>query len=146
MTGEVKPIPEGYHSVTPYLVVENAERLMDFLKKAFGAVEVHRTAGPDGSIRHAEARIGDSMIMMGQARAPWTPRPAMLYLYVPDVDATYAKALAAGGKAAQEPTTHFYGDRSGAVDDSQGNQWWMATHVEDVPPEELQRRAEAQQS
>jgi PhnB protein len=144
--GTVKPIPEGYHTVTPYLVVKDAGSLLDFLKKAFGAVEVHRNAGPDGSIRHAEARLGDSMIMMGQARDQWTPRPAMLYLYVPDVDATYAKAVAAGGKSVQEPTTHFYGDRSGAVEDSQGNQWWIAAHVEDVSAEEIERRARAQQA
>jgi len=144
MTEKVMPVPEGYHSVTPYLVVKDAGALMDFLERAFGAVEIHRTSGPDGSIRHAEARIGDSMIMMGQARDSSTPRPAMLYLYLPDVDAAYAKAVGAGGKSIQEPTTHFYGDRSGAVEDSQGNQWWIATHVEDVSPEEIERRARAQ--
>jgi PhnB protein len=130
--------------VTPYLTVENADLLMDFLKNAFGAVEVHRTAGPDGSIRHAEARVGDSMIMMGRAHDEWTPRPAMLYVYVPDVDAAYAKALAAGGKPIQRLTTEFYGDKRGAVEDSQGNQWWIATRLEDVSAEEIQRRAQAQ--
>jgi len=139
----VKPIPDGYRTVTPYLTVEDAARLLEFLKQAFGAVETFRMSGPDGSIRHAEARIGDSMVMIGQARDQWRPRPGTIYLYVPDVDATYKRALAAGAKSTQEPATHFYGDRSGGVEDSQGNVWWIATHVEDVPPDEMERRARA---
>lgn len=144
MTTNVKPVPDGYHTVTPYLTVNDAAGLLTFVRQAFGAVETYRMTGPDGAIRHAEVRIGDSMVMVGQARDEWTPRPASLYLYVPDVDATHRAAVAAGGRSIQEPTTHFYGDRSGAVEDSQGNQWWIATHVEDVSPEEIERRAAAQ--
>ena len=144
MTSNVKPVPEGYHTVTPYLTARDAAGLLEFARKAFGAVETCRMSAPDGAIRHAEVRIGDSMVMVGQARDEWQPRPASLYLYVPDVDATYRQAVVAGGRSIQEPTTHFYGDRSGAVEDSQGNQWWIATHVEDVSPEEIERRAKAQ--
>jgi PhnB protein len=141
MAGTVKPVPDGYHTVTPYLTVANVAPLLDFLKQAFGAEEKEKMAGPDGTIRHAEVRIGDSVVMMGQAGDQWKARPATLYLYVPDVDAVYQRALAAGGKSIQELQTHFYGDRTGAVQDSQGNHWWIASHVEDVPPEEMQRRA-----
>lgn len=141
---QVKPVPDGYHTVTPYLTAADAAGLLDFVKKAFGAVETYRMAAPDGAIRHAEVRLGDSMVMVGQARDEWLPRPASLYLYVPDVDATYRSAVAAGGRSIQEPTTHFYGDRSGAVEDAEGNAWWIATHVEDVSPEEIGRRAAAQ--
>lgn len=141
---QVKPVPDGYHTVTPYLTVKDAAAQLEFLTRAFGAVETYRMRGPDGAVRHAEVRIGDSMVMVGQARDEWQPRPASLYLYVPDVDATYRSAVAAGGRTIQEPTTHFYGDRSGAVEDAEGNSWWIATHVEDVPPEEIGRRAAAQ--
>jgi uncharacterized glyoxalase superfamily protein PhnB len=140
MAAAVKPVPEGYHTITPYFTVANAAKLLEFLKQAFGAEETFRMAGPDGAIRHAEARIGDSVVMIGQARDQWKPSPNTLYLYVPDVDATYGKALAAGARSIQEPTTYPYGDRSGGVEDSQGNTWWIATHVEDVSPEELERR------
>jgi len=140
----VKPVPEGYHTVTPYLTVESVEKVLDFVKKAFDATETYRMARPDGSVGHAEVRIGDSMVMMGQARDEWKPRPGSLYLYVPDVDASYKRAVAAGGKPLREPTTQFYGDRSGGVEDPVGNQWWIATHVEDVPPEEIERRAAQQ--
>lgn len=141
MAPAVKPVPDGYHTVTPYITVADAGAVLDFVTRAFGAVEVFRMAGPDGAVRHAEARIGDSMVMIGQARGEWHPRPATLYLYVDDVDATYAQALAAGGRSLRAPENQFYGDRSGGVEDAQGNQWWLATHVEDVPPDELARRA-----
>lgn len=136
----VKPIPEGYHTVTPYLTVADAEAQMDFLKRAFGGAETYRHADDKGKVTHAEVRIGTSMLMIGQAREQWTPRPATLYLYVEDVDAVYQRAVAAGGKSLREPTNEFYGDRNSAVEDSQGNQWWIGTHVEDVSPEEVQRR------
>jgi uncharacterized glyoxalase superfamily protein PhnB len=139
----VKPIPEGYHTVTPYLVVEGVPKLIEFVKAAFGAREVHRTAMPDGSIMHAEVQIGDSHVMMGEARAGITPMPAMLYLYVPDVDAVYERAVRAGGTSIAKPTDQFYGDRSGGVRDACGNQWWIGTHTEDVPADELARRAAA---
>jgi PhnB protein len=136
----VKPIPDGYHTVTPYLVVADAEAQIDFLKRAFGADETYRHHDDKGKVSHAEVRVGNSMLMIGQARDQWTPKPAMFYLYVEDVDAVYKRAVEAGAKPAQEPADQAYGDRSGGVEDSQGNQWWVGTHIEDVSPEEIQRR------
>jgi len=136
----VNPIPEGYHTVTPYLTVADAAAQIDFLKRAFGAKETFRHADDKGNVSHAEVRVGTSMIMIGQARGQWTPRPAILYLYVEDVDAVYKRAVEAGGKPVQAPADQAYGDRSGGVEDSQGNQWWIGTHIEDVSPEEIQRR------
>lgn len=137
----VKPIPDGYHSITPYLVVHGAAKIIDFAKQAFAATEVTRMPGPDNTIAHAELRIGDSVLMIADASGPVAARPVNLLLYVPDVDETYGRALAAGGKSEREPANQFYGDRSAGVIDPAGNQWWLATHVEDVTPEELQRRA-----
>ncbi len=139
----VKPIPEGYHSVTPYLIVPGLAKLIEFMKQAFGAVEIERMEGPGGRIMHAEVRIGDSIIMMGEPMGEWTPMPTMLYLYMNDCDATYKRAIQAGATAAQEPADQFYGDRNAGVKDSSGNLWWLATHKEDVSLEELKRRAEA---
>ena len=139
----VKPIPEGFRTVTPYLVAADAAALIDFIKKGLGGQEKFVMRRPDGSIGHAEMTIGDSNVMIGQAGGPNNAFPAMLYLYVPDVDAAFARAVAAGAKPLHEPATMFYGDRHGAVVDANGNQWWVATHVEDVPPDELQRRAQA---
>lgn len=139
----VKPIPEGHHSVTPYLVVPGVAKLIDFLKRAFEAKEIHRTTRPDGTIMHAEVRIGDSMVMMGEARGEWKPMPGAIYLYVNDTDATYKRALRAGATSVMEPADQFYGDRNAGVKDPVGNHWWIATHKEDVPPEELAKRAEA---
>jgi uncharacterized glyoxalase superfamily protein PhnB len=139
----VKAIPDGYHTVTPYLVTEDVARVLDFAKRAFGATEVEKHTDEKGRIQHAAARIGDSMIMLGEANEQWKAMPCMLHLYVPDVDATYKRAMAAGGKSVREPTTEFYGDRSAGVIDPAGNQWWMATHVEDVSPEEMEKRMKA---
>jgi PhnB protein len=140
----VKPIPEGYHSVTPYLAVEGADTLLEFVKRAFDA-EVHECMRrPDGTIQHAEVKIGDSIVMLGEATDRWKPMPSTLYLYVNDADATYRRALAASATSVMEPATQFYGDRNAGVQDPTGNYWWIATHVEDVPPDELKRRAEAQ--
>jgi PhnB protein len=136
----VKPIPEGYHTVTPYLTVADAEAQIDFLKKAFGGEETYRHKDNQGRVSHAEVRVGNSMLMIGQARDQWTPRPAMFYLYVEDVDAVYKRAVEAGAKPVQEIANQAYGDRSGGVEDSLGNQWWIGTHIEDVSPEEIQRR------
>ncbi|HET8666572.1 MAG TPA: VOC family protein [Terriglobales bacterium] len=136
----VKPVPEGYHTVTPYLIIDGVDKVLEFLKRAFGAEVTERIADDSGAVRHAEVKIGDSVIMMGQARDQWKPRPSAFYLYLPDVDAVYQRALQAGGTSLQEPTNQFYGDRSGGVEDAAGNQWWIATHVEDVSREELQRR------
>jgi uncharacterized glyoxalase superfamily protein PhnB len=121
-------------------VVADAEAQIDFLKKAFGAEETFRHKDDKGRVSHAEVRVGNSMLMIGQARDQWTPKPAMFYLYVEDVDAVYKRAVEAGGKSIHEPTNQAYGDRSGGVEDSLGNQWWVATHVEDVSPEEIERR------
>jgi uncharacterized glyoxalase superfamily protein PhnB len=136
----VKPIPDGYHTVTPYLVVADAEAQIDFLKKAFGAEETFRHKDDKGKVSHAEVRVGNSMLMIGQARDQWTPKPAMFYLYVEDVDAVYKRAVEAGGKPIHEPVDQAYGDRTGGVEDLLGNQWWVGTHVEDVSPEEIERR------
>jgi PhnB protein len=139
----VKPIPDGYHSVTPYLTVQGAAKLIDFLKQAFEAQEIERLTRPDGAIGHAEVRIGDSIVMMGEAGGEWTPMPGALYLYVNDVDATYKRALQVGAVSTMEPMDQFYGDRSAGVKDPSGNQWWIATHKEDLSPEELAKRAQA---
>jgi PhnB protein len=139
----VKPIPEGYHTVCPYLVVDDANAQLEFVQRAFGArvVEVHKE--PGGRIMHADVMIGDSHVMLGQASPEWKAMPAMIHLYVSDCDAMFSSAIAAGATSVREPRTEFYGDRSGGVRDVNGNQWWMATHVEDVSPEEIGRRAEA---
>ncbi len=139
----VTPIPEGYHTVTPYLVVQGVPKLIDFLKQAFDAQEIMRMPRPDGTIMHAEVRVGDSAVMMGEARGEFKPMPGSLYLYVDDTDATYQRALQAGATSLMEPADQFYGDRHAGVVDAVGNHWWIATHIEDVLPEELARRAEA---
>jgi PhnB protein len=139
----INPRPDGYHSVTPYLVVDGAARVIEFLKQVFDAQEVMRLAAPGGRIGHADLRIGDSMVMLGDARPGHPAMPAMLYVYVDDVDAAYQRAMRAGAPSEQAPTDQFYGDRSGAVKDPCGNLWWIATRIEDVTPDELRRRAEA---
>ena len=139
----VKPIPDGYHTVTPYLTVQGVPKLIDFLKQAFEAQEIERMTQPDGTIGHAEVRIGDSVVMMGEARDEWKPMPSGIYLYVNDTDAVYKRALQAGATSIMEPADQFYGDRSAGVKDSSGNHWWIATHKEDVSPEELKKHAQA---
>ena len=137
----VKPIPEGLHTVTPYLVVSGVAKLIDFLKQAFDATEMHRSTRPDGTVMHAQVKIGDSPIMMGEVWGEFPAKAGSLYLYVPDTDAVYKRALAAGAVSIMEPMDMFYGDRNGGVRDFAGNEWWIATHIEDVPPAELERRA-----
>jgi len=139
----VRPIPEGFHTVTPYLVVKDAAQLIDFVKAAFDAAEVERMLDASGRISHAEVRVGDSIIMLSQATEKFPATTAMLYVYVSDCDATYKKAVAAGGTSLMEPADQFYGDRNAGIADANGIQWWIATHVEDVAPEELARRAKA---
>ena len=140
----VKPIPEGYHTVTPYLVVDDVERLLSFLKEGLGAIETHPIMRrPDGKVMHAEVKVGDSHIMMGEPMKPSDLRPATLYLYVADTDVVYNRAMKAGGESVMTPANQFYGDRNAGVRDPTGNVWWIATHVEDVTPKELMRRAEA---
>ena len=123
----VKPIPDGFHSVTPYLIVEGVPGLIDFLKAAFEAKEIHRTDLPDGRVMHAQLQIGDSMVMMGEAMEGFP----------------YKQALEAGGKSLMEPADQFYGDRNAGVKDPTGNTWWIGTHVEDVDQKEIVRRAQA---
>ncbi len=142
----VKPIPEGYHSVTPYLVVPGVAGVIDFLRHTFGAEEVHeRMTRPDGAVMHAEVQIGNSRIMMGEPAGPFPAMPGSLYVYVEVTDAAYRRALEAGGVSLMEPADQFYGDRNAGVKDPAGNYWWIGTHVEDVPPEEMSRRAQQHQ-
>jgi PhnB protein len=138
----VKPIPDGYRTVTPYIVADGAANVIEFLKKAFDAEEIKCSRAPDGKVLCAEMRIGDSMVMLTDPGAEWKPMPGSFYLYVKDTDAAYRKAMAAGGASLMEPADQFYGDRNAGVKDPTGNLWWLATHIEDVPPAELARRAE----
>jgi uncharacterized glyoxalase superfamily protein PhnB len=143
MSNKVKAVPEGYHTITPYLIVDGADKLIEFLKAAFGATVTMTMTQPDGKIGHTELRIGDSVLMMSEARAEWHAMPIMLYLYVEDADATYQKAIDAGATSIMPVKDQFYGDRSGGVKDMCGNQWFIGTHKEDLSPEELNRRHEA---
>jgi PhnB protein len=139
----VKPVPDGFHTVTPYLVVDDAAKLIEFLKRGFGAEEMHRSKRPDGKIMHAQVRIGDSMIMLADGNESHPPEPCSLYLYVPDVDAVYRRAIAAGGTSILEPADMFYGDRNAGVKDASGVRWWIGTHKEDMTEAELEKRAAA---
>ena len=139
----VKPVPDGFHTLTPYLIVEGVPKLINFLEKAFDAKVKHCSKRPDGTIMHAEVQIGNSIAMMGEASDQWKALPCALYMYVVDADATYKRALEAGATSLMEPADQFYGDRNGGVKDPVGNLWWIGTHKEDVSPEEIARRAEA---
>ena len=139
----VKKIPDGYHSVTPYIVCEGVGKVIDFIVKAFDAREIDRMARPDGKVMHAEVKIGDSTIMFGEPLEPAKARPGSVYMYVEDTDAVYKRAIEAGGKSVMEPADQFYGDRNAGVTDQSGNYWWIATHIEDVSKEEISKRAEA---
>ncbi|MSR53459.1 MAG: VOC family protein [Gemmataceae bacterium] len=139
----VTPIPAGYHTVTPYMTVRGLKQMLEFVQKAFDASIVGTTQGPDSTIWHAAFRIGDSMLMAGEASEKWPAMPTAIYLYVPDTDATYKQALAAGAESVREPADQFYGDRNCGVKDMCGNFWWLGTHFEDVALEEVQRRATA---
>ena len=149
----VKPIPDGYHTATPYLIVKGAARAIEFYKQAFGATELMRLEGPGGRVGHAEIKIGDSPIMLADefpemgAVSPQSPGGGSsvgLCLYVADVDARFDRAVAAGAKVRRPVKDQFYGDRSGTLEDPFGHVWTIATHTEDVPPEEINRRFEAQ--
>jgi len=142
MATKVKPVPEGYHTVCSYIVADGIARLIDFTKQVFDAKEVHVSRRPDGSVMHAEIKIGDSIIMMGEGQGI-KKFPAMLHLYLEDCDAVYQRAMQAGAKSIREPVNQPYGDRSGGVEDEWGNQWWISTHIEDVSSEELERRMQA---
>jgi uncharacterized glyoxalase superfamily protein PhnB len=137
----VKPIPDGYSTLTPFIVAEDAAKLCAFLEQAFGASHVHPPSKrPDGSIAHAEMQVGSSRVMIGGATDPAMLMPAMLYMYVEDCDAAFKRAVEAGAETIMPLADMFYGDRHGGIKDAWGNQWWIATHVEDVEPAELERR------
>jgi PhnB protein len=143
---KAKPIPEGYHSITPYLIIKGASKAIDYYKKAFDATEIMRMAAPDGTVGHAELKIGDSIFMMGEEmpqmgyRAPQGSSPVGLMVYVEHVDRVFQQAIAAGGRVDKEVKDQFYGDRSGTLYDPFGHMWTIATHVEDVSEEEMKRR------
>ncbi len=147
----VKPIPDGYHTITPYLIIDGAARALEFYKRAFGAVEKFRMSGPDGRVGHAEIQIGDSHLMLADEHPERNIRGPVsiggnsvsLLLYVKDVDAQFMKAIEAGAKEKMPVQDQFYGDRSGTLTDPFGHVWTIATHKEDVSHEEMQRRIEA---
>ena len=151
MAGKVKAIPDEYPRVTPYLVVEGAAAAIDFYTKVFGAKERMRMPAPGGKIGHAEIEIGNSMVMLADAnpqmghKSPKTlgGSPISLLVYVENADDTVKRAVAAGGKVVRPVENQFYGDRMGGIEDPYGHQWYVATHVEDVSPEEMKRRMEA---
>ena len=146
----VKKIPDGHNTVSPYLIVDNGERALDFYKRAFGATETFRHKAPDGKIGHAEIRIGDTVVMIADefpdfdAHGPkkFGGSPVSMHLYVEDVDAVAAKAVAAGATVKRPVADQFYGDRLGTFLDPFGHTWHISTHIEDVPMDELSRRAE----
>ncbi|MGH7863893.1 MAG: VOC family protein [Candidatus Binataceae bacterium] len=138
----VRAVPEGYHAVTPFLNVKGAVKLIDFLKQAFGAEEIMRMPGPGGLLMHAEVNIGNSRLMLSEATRSEPDRSAF-YLFVSDADALYKRAVAAGASSQSEPRDEFWGDRIAIVKDPFGNTWFIATHKEDVPPEEMAKRAAA---
>ena len=146
----VKPIPEGYHSVTPYLIVKGGAKAIEFYKKAFGATEIMRLEGTGGSLGHAEIRIGNSPVMLADEypemgfRSPQTLGGAgvSLMVYVEQVDAVFQRAIATGAKELRAVQNQFYGDRSGTLQDPFGHVWTISTHVEDIPPEEMHRRSQ----
>ena len=153
---KVSPIPQGYHSITPYLVIKGAAQAIEYYKKVFGATEVVRMNGPDGKVGHAELKIGDSLIMLADENpsmgAGYTSAtsigasPVSLYLYLPDVDNAIERAAAAGARIIRPAKDQFYGDRSGFIQDPFGHLWGIATHVEDVSPEEMKERMKKMQA
>ncbi len=140
VTSKVNPIPQDYGTVTPYLIVNGVPRLIDFLKETFHAEERARINDKEDHVGHAEVKIGNSMVMMADSTPQYTPIPSQLYVYVDNVDDAYRRAMKAGGTSEQEPTTQFYGDRTAAVKDPTGNVWWIATRVEDLSPQEMEKR------
>ena len=147
----VKPIPDGYHSITPYLSIKGAADAIEFYKQAFGAIEIYRLAMPTGEIGHAEIKIGDSSLMLADPcdetafRSPQSLGGSTvgIHLFVKDVDAQFAQAVAAGAKVVKPVEDQFYGDRNGTLEDPFGHVWFLSTHVEDLTPDEISARAEA---
>jgi PhnB protein len=153
MTDNVKHIPEGYHTATPYLIAKNASAAIEFYKKAFGAIETERLTDDSGAIRHGEFRIGDSMFMITDEHPEFPAwqgplsrggTPVHIYLYVEDVDAVFGQAISSGATELLPVQDQFYGDRSGGITDPFGHVWYISTRVENVSPEEIMRRAAAQ--
>jgi PhnB protein len=148
MPNKVQPIPKGYHTVTPYLIINGAAKAIDFYKKAFGASEIMRMPGPDGKIGHAEIKIGDSPIMMADENPQMgqkSPKalgstPVSVVLYVEDADKVFNQAVSAGAKSVRPMKDQFYGDRMGTLEDPFGHVWSIGTHVEDVSPQEMKKR------
>jgi PhnB protein len=151
MAKKAQAIPKGYHTVTPSIVVAGADKAIDFYTKAFGAEEIMRFPGPDGAIMHAEIRIGDSIVMLGDempeqgGRSPksFGGTPVSFFVYREDVDAAWDQAVNAGAKTVMPLADQFWGDRTGCLEDPFGHRWWLAQHVQDLTPEELQRNAES---
>ena len=151
MKTKIKPVPDGYHTATPYLIITNAAKAIEFYKEVFGATELTRLALPDGKVGHAEIQIGDSRIMLADEFPEWDARSpqtiggsaVFIMLYVDDVDAFVARAVAGGAKLFKPVEDQFYGDRSGSITDPFGHKWTIATHKEDVSPEEMKKRASA---
>ncbi len=149
MANNVKPIPDGYHTITPYLIVNGAAEAIEFYKKAFGAVEMFRLPGTDGKVGHCELKFGDSVIMLADeypdmgARGPKTigGSPVQMFMYVGDVDTVFNNAVEAGAKIVRELEDKFYGDRAGGLEDPFGHTWYLATHVRDVSPEEIEQKS-----
>jgi uncharacterized glyoxalase superfamily protein PhnB len=150
MAKKVNPIPQGYHTVTPSLMIDGADRAIDFYQKAFGAVEDSRFAGPDGRIMHAQIRIGDSVLMLGDespehgARGPrsYGGTPVAFFIYSDNVDAAWKQAVGAGATEYVPLADQFWGDRAGCLEDPFGHRWWLAQHIQDLSPEELRQKAE----
>ena len=146
----VKPIPDGYHTVTPYLIVDDAAAAIDFYSRALGAVELMRVAGPGGSVMHAEIKVGDSPVMLADANPDWDMKgppaldgtPVSLAVYVENVDEVFQRAVSAGGEEVRPVQDQFYGDRTGTLRDPYGHVWTIATHTEDLEPAEIEKRFE----
>jgi len=139
-SNKVRPVPEGYHSVTPFIIVRGAAQLLDFVRDAFGAMEIARVRSEDGTLGHAETKIGDSVVMMFDSKADWPETPAFLRLYVEDCDATYQQALKANATSVTKPTNMPWGDRVCRVRDPLGNLWWIMARIENISAEEIEKR------
>jgi uncharacterized glyoxalase superfamily protein PhnB len=135
----VNPIPNNYPRVIPYLIIKDVKKMQNFLKEVFNAEISETMSLPDGSVNHGEVKIGDSVIMMGKASDDYPPKPAMIYIYVVDVDAVFKKAISIGAKSIMEPADMFYGDRNGGFEDEQGISWWVGSHIKDVSKEEMEK-------
>lgn len=140
MTATIKPVPEGYETVIPYLVVDQAADVVDFLTRAFDAQTIMALRRSDGTVGHTELTVGRSTVMLSDATAEWAAMPARVFLYVDDVDARFALAIRSGGAPVMEPADTDHGDRMACVVDAGGNEWWIASRIENLSPDELQAR------